>query len=159
MTCGYQVASASFAAIRREGQAEQANAVSRRRCAKSAHVRPYLRFFLVARGSRSIRGANMGIRRLFTTEGQSAYEGVPFHKATSEIRNPDGSVVFRQSDIEVPEAWSQVASDVMAQKYFRRAGVAARLKRVEENDVPSFLWRQVPDTDALGALPEAERKV
>jgi ribonucleoside-diphosphate reductase alpha chain len=100
----------------------------------------------------------MRIRRLFTTEGKSPYEGVPFHKATSEIRNPDGSVVFRQSDIEVPEAWSQVACDVMAQKYFRRAGVAPQLKRVEENDVPSFLWRQVPDTEAIAALPEAERK-
>src|SRR5882672_2116214 len=99
----------------------------------------------------------MRIRRFFTSEGKSPYEGVPFHKATSEIRNPDGSVVFRQSDIEVPEGWSQVACDVMAQKYFRRAGVATRLKRVEENDVPSFLWRQVPDTDALQALPEAER--
>jgi ribonucleoside-diphosphate reductase alpha chain len=100
----------------------------------------------------------MRIRRHFTTEGSSPYEGIPFHTATSEIRNPDGSVVFRQSDIEVPEAWSQVACDVMAQKYFRRAGLAARLKKVEENDVPSFLWRSVPDTEALAALPDSGRK-
>ena len=57
----------------------------------------------------------------------------------------------------MPAAWSQVASDVLAQKYFRKAGVPARLKRVEENDVPSFLWRSVPDEAALAALPEAER--
>jgi len=44
---------------------------------------------------------------------------------TSEIRNPDGSVVFRLENVEVPEFWSQVASDVLAQKYFRKAGVAA----------------------------------
>ncbi len=100
----------------------------------------------------------MRIRRFFTTEGQSPYEGIPFHAATSEIRNPDGSVVFRQEAIEVPKAWSQVACDVMAQKYFRRAGVAVRLKSVEENTVPSFLWRHVPDEDALAALPDGENR-
>ena len=68
------------------------------------------------------------------------------------------AVVFRQTDIEVPEAWSQVACDVLAQKYFRRAGLPTRLKAVEENDVPSFLWRKVPDAEALAALPENERK-
>ena len=96
----------------------------------------------------------MRIRRFFTTEGKSPYEGIAFRKVTSEIRNPDGSIVFQQSDIEVPEGWSQVACDVLAQKYFRRAGVAAILKSVEENDVPSFLWRHVPDAEALGALAD-----
>ena len=62
-----------------------------------------------------------------------------------------------RSTIEVPAAWSQVAADVLAQKYFRKAGVPARLKRVEEMDVPSFLWRSVPDEEALEALPKAER--
>src|SRR6185436_1991141 len=87
----------------------------------------------------------MRVRRLFTVEGKSPYEGIGFNTATSEIRNPDGSVVFKHEGIEIPESWSQVACDVMAQKYFRRAGVAARLKQVKEADVPSFLWRQVPD--------------
>ena len=49
---------------------------------------------------------------------------IEFRLTTSEIRNPDGSVVFRLDNVEVPEAWSQVASDVLAQKYFRKAGVA-----------------------------------
>ena len=75
---------------------------------------------------------------------------------TSEIRNPDGSVVFRLENVEVPEFWSQVASDVLAQKYFRKAGVAARLKKVEEGTVPSWLWRSVPDTAALADLPAEE---
>jgi len=100
----------------------------------------------------------MRIRRFFTTEGKSPYDGITFRNATSEIRNPDGSIVFRQSDIEVPEEWSQVACDVMAQKYFRRAGVAAILKPVEENDVPSFLWRHVPDTEALETLDSSAVK-
>ncbi|MHB2168041.1 vitamin B12-dependent ribonucleotide reductase [Alsobacter sp. R-9] len=99
----------------------------------------------------------MRIERRYTTSGRSPYEAIPFRAATSEIRNPDGSVVFRLENIEVPEAWSQVASDVLAQKYFRKAGVPARLRKVEENDVPSWLWRSVPDEAALKALPEGER--
>jgi ribonucleoside-diphosphate reductase alpha chain len=101
----------------------------------------------------------MRIERRYTTDGQSAYAGIDFRLTTSEIRNPDGSIVFRLENVEVPEFWSQVASDVLAQKYFRKAGVAARLKRVEEETVPSWLWRSVPDTEALSALPENERYV
>src|SRR5689334_5499732 len=89
----------------------------------------------------------MRIRRLYTVEGKSPYEGISFQTLTSEIRNPDGSVVFRHEGIEIPSEWSQVACDVMAQKYFRRAGVAVRLKPVPESHVPEFLWRQVPDGD------------
>jgi ribonucleoside-diphosphate reductase alpha chain len=101
----------------------------------------------------------MRIERRNTTDGQSPYAAIDFRLTTSEIRNPDGSVVFRLENVEVPEFWSQVASDVLAQKYFRKAGVAARLKKVEEETVPSWLWRSVPDTAALADLPEAERYV
>ncbi len=99
----------------------------------------------------------MRIERRYTKADQSPYAAIDFRLTTSEIRNPDGSVVFRLENVEVPEFWSQVASDVLAQKYFRKAGVASRLKKVEEETVPSWLWRSVPDTDALAALPEAER--
>src|SRR5215212_969176 len=99
----------------------------------------------------------MRIERRNTTAGQSPYSGIDFRLTTSEIRNPDGSVVFRLENVEVPQFWSQVASDVLAQKYFRKAGVAAKLKKVEEETVPSWLWRSVPDTEALAALPESER--
>ncbi len=95
----------------------------------------------------------MRIERRITTAGQSPYASIPFRKAVSEIRNPDGSVVFRLEGIDVPEAWSQVACDVLAQKYFRKAGVPKALRRVEENGVPSFLWRSV--TRRGGALPSA----
>src|ERR1700728_1082916 len=101
----------------------------------------------------------MRIERRNTTAGQSPYARLDFRLTTSEIRNPDGSVVFRLENVEVPEFWSQVASDVLAQKYFRKARVAARLKKVEEETVPSWLWRSVPDTEALAALPEPERYV
>ena len=84
----------------------------------------------------------MRIARHFTSGKTDAYEGVAFRAATSEIRNPDGSIVFRQEGIEVPAAWSQVACDVLAQKYFRRRGVPSDLVPVEENAVPSWLWRR-----------------
>src|SRR3569833_4485461 len=99
----------------------------------------------------------MRIERRYTKAGQDAYAGLTFRFTTSEIRNPDGSVVYKLANVEVPEFWSQVASDVLAQKYFRKAGVAAKLKKVEVETVPSWLWRSVPDTEALAALPEAER--
>ncbi len=89
----------------------------------------------------------MKIDRKFTKSGQDAYAELDFVSVTSEIRNPDGTVVFRLEDIEVPDSWSQVASDVIAQKYFRKAGVPSKLKKVREKNVPEFLWRSVPDGD------------
>ncbi|MEO1677428.1 MAG: vitamin B12-dependent ribonucleotide reductase [Pseudomonadota bacterium] len=99
----------------------------------------------------------MRIERKFTETGADAYAGIPFATTASEIRNPDGTVVFRLDEIDVPATWSQVASDVIAQKYFRKAGVPARLKPVKEKGVPDFLWRSVADDKALAALPEEER--
>ena len=99
----------------------------------------------------------MQIARRFTQEGTSPYEGIQFRKSSSEIRNPDGSVVFKLDDIEVPAAWSQVACDIIAQKYFRKAGIPNARKRVEENDVPIWLWPEVADEDKLAAMPEGER--
>jgi ribonucleoside-diphosphate reductase alpha chain len=99
----------------------------------------------------------MRIQRHFTVADQDAYAGLEWKTTTSEIRNPDGSTVFKLDRLEVPADWSQVAADVLAQKYFRRAGVPVALKPVEESDVPEFLWRRVADTDALAALPEKDR--
>ncbi|MGC2855828.1 vitamin B12-dependent ribonucleotide reductase [Novispirillum sp. DQ9] len=99
----------------------------------------------------------MQVKRLFTEAGRDPYAGIEFKRASSEIRNPDGSVVFQASDIEVPAAWSQVASDVLAQKYFRRKGVPAAVRAVKEKDLPEWLWRREPDAKALESLPEDER--
>ncbi|MBM1309194.1 vitamin B12-dependent ribonucleotide reductase [Sulfitobacter mediterraneus] len=85
----------------------------------------------------------MKIERNFTKAGQDAYADLDFITTVSEIRNPDGSVVFKLDDVEVPSSWSQVASDVIAQKYFRKAGVPSKLKKVKEKGVPEFLWRSV----------------
>jgi ribonucleoside-diphosphate reductase alpha chain len=83
----------------------------------------------------------MRITRRFTQEGHSAYEGITFKTTSSDIRNPDGSIVFELNDIEVPADWSRVAGDVLAQKYFRKAGVPKNRVPVEENSVPSWLWQ------------------
>jgi len=63
------------------------------------------------------------IERRFTKRGQSPYEGLAFVKRSSEIRNPDGSTVFKLDHIDIPEHWTQLAIDILAQKYFRKAGV------------------------------------
>lgn len=99
----------------------------------------------------------MKIARHFTKEGQSPYAAVEFRQATSEIKNPDGSIVFRLENIDVPAQYSQVAADILAQKYFRKAGVPAALKKVEENSVPSWLWRSVPDETELEKIADDQR--
>jgi ribonucleoside-diphosphate reductase alpha chain len=99
----------------------------------------------------------MRIVRRFTTQGQDAYAAIAFTTTNSEIRNPDGSVVFEARDIEVPAQWSQVACDVLAQKYFRKRGVPAKRRAVSEADVPPWLWRQEADESALASDPEAMR--
>jgi ribonucleoside-diphosphate reductase alpha chain len=99
----------------------------------------------------------MKIERRFTRAGADAYAEVDFTTTSSEIRNPNGTIVFRLDEVEVPTGWSQVASDVIAQKYFRKAGVPAALKPVKERGVPDFLWRHVADEKALEEMPEDQR--
>ena len=100
------------------------------------------------------KGPDHAHRTAFHQDRTVSLCGYRIPQGALEIRNPDGSVVFRLDDIDVPAQFCQVAADILAQKYFRKAGVPARLKKVEENDVPSFLWRSVPDEAALAKLPE-----
>ena len=72
----------------------------------------------------------MKFERQNTIEGREIYENMGFKTTDSEIRNPDGSIVFSAKTIEIPVDWSQVAADVLAQKYFRKAGVPKILKKV-----------------------------
>ncbi|MEE9386615.1 MAG: vitamin B12-dependent ribonucleotide reductase [Nannocystaceae bacterium] len=97
----------------------------------------------------------MQFSRLFTKS--RCYDGVDFECRSSKITNPDGSVVFEAKDIKIPRDWSQVAVDIMAQKYFRRAGVPTKLRQLPEEGVPQWLWRSEADVDALARLPESER--
>jgi len=99
----------------------------------------------------------MRIERHFTKSEESPYAEMEFGLTDSEIRNPDGSVVFKLDDVEVPKSWSQVACDVLAQKYFRKAGVPKRVRKVKEEGVPDWLQRRAPDEKALAQYPEEER--
>ena len=99
----------------------------------------------------------MKIQRKLTRVGKDTYSDIEFSKRTSEIRNPDGTIVFKLEDLEVPASWSQVAADVIAQKYFRKAGVPVKIKKVKEKGVPDFLYRSIPDLEALKSIPEDSR--
>ncbi len=95
----------------------------------------------------------MQITRRFTREGQDPFTSIPFAPRTSRIVNPNGSVVFEMKDVMVPAGWSQVAADILAQKYFRRAGVPTRTIRVHEEGVPGWLQRgraETPETPFIG---------
>lgn len=99
----------------------------------------------------------MRIKRLFTEEGKDPLSLFEFVKRTSEIRNPDGSIVFRMEDVIVPKQWSQVATDIIAQKYFRKAGIPKLLKKSNEKGVPKWLQSSVADVERLQELPEHDR--
>src|ERR1700709_403095 len=68
-------------------------------------------------------GKGLKVDRYFTKEGINVFDLFKYEKRSSVIRNPSGDAVFEMNDVEVPAAWSQVATDILAQKYFRKAGV------------------------------------
>jgi ribonucleoside-diphosphate reductase alpha chain len=99
----------------------------------------------------------MRVPRRFTAGLDNPYDGLRFVPRRSEIRNTNGSVVFELDGVLVPETWSQVATDILAQKYFRKAGIPAALRPVADDTAPAWLRRRVADETALAELPEAAR--
>ncbi len=99
----------------------------------------------------------MKISRLFTKSDLSGKHSINYVPRNSEIRNPDGKLIFSMQNILVPSTWSQVAVDILAQKYFRKAGVPKLLKKVAEEGVPEWLQSSVPDAENITKLPENER--
>ena len=100
----------------------------------------------------------MRIERRYTKANVSPYALIEFQKTKSEIRNPDGSIVFSLDNIGGSRRLEPGGGRRCSPRNIsRKAGLPARLKRVEENSVPSFLWRSVPDEAALDLLPKAER--
>ncbi len=100
----------------------------------------------------------MKITRRFTKAGSNPYADIQFAKRSSVIKNPDGSTVFEMTNIDIPAAWSQVATDIIAQKYFRKAGVPSDTTRVKEKGVPSWLQRSTPAKDADLNIGERDSK-
>ena len=101
----------------------------------------------------------MHIDRVFTkfVEGTNPFSEIEFVERTSKITNADGSIVSQMERILVPSSWSQVAVDIMAQKYFRKAGVPARLKKKIEGGVPEWLCPSEEDTEALSELSDSKK--
>jgi ribonucleoside-diphosphate reductase alpha chain len=91
----------------------------------------------------------MDINRHFTSYDDvwytdDVYKKIKFKTVKSEIRNPDGTVIFSMDNVEVPKHWSQIATDILAQKYFRRRGVPSITTQVDEDGVPGWLLRSIP---------------
>lgn len=99
----------------------------------------------------------MKITRIFTKAGKDPLANIKFVKRSSEIRNLDGSAVFKLDDIEVPQSWSQVATDILAQKYFRKNGIPTKSTKVPEEGIPEWLQRTAADSKALEKLSEKKR--
>ncbi|MDF1565218.1 MAG: vitamin B12-dependent ribonucleotide reductase [Deltaproteobacteria bacterium] len=100
----------------------------------------------------------MQITRRFTVEGRSPYDDFNFVARRSEIRDPSGELVFEADGVLVPDHWSQVAVDILAQKYLRKAGVPAAVRTVMERSVPAWLRRRVPDEKAIAKLSAEARE-
>ena len=100
----------------------------------------------------------MKFTRFYTkSEWKTPFDEMNFVSRTSEIKNPDGSKVFHMENVMVPDSWSQVATDIIAQKYFRKAGVPVALKKVSEKGVRQWLQKSAPDTAELKKVEEKER--
>ncbi len=90
-------------------------------------------------------------------ERSDVWEKFNWVTRSSRIAQPDGTVIFEARNVEVPDFWSQVAVDIIAQKYFRKAGVPRFTKPFHEEGIPVWLQRQIPDTEELAKIPESER--
>lgn len=99
----------------------------------------------------------MKIERLYTRDGKDPFDSIEFTTTSSVIRNPDGSIVFEWKDVIAPKNWSQVATDIIAQKYFRKGSIPKYLKSAKEKNIPSWLQPSLPDKAKLSNLPESEQ--
>ncbi len=99
----------------------------------------------------------MIFQRIFTSKLSSPYEGIAFETRTSILRNMDGSLGSSAISIRVPSFWSQVASDILAQKYVRKADVPAATRKIPEEGIAPWLWRSEPDEEVLATLDAKDR--
>ncbi|HJM81629.1 MAG TPA: vitamin B12-dependent ribonucleotide reductase [Candidatus Poseidoniia archaeon] len=96
--------------------------------------------------------------RKFTDTGKDPFQKLNWEKRDVEIRNFDASVAFSMKDVNLPDNYSQVAANVLAQKYLRKAGVPKKLKKVKEADVPIWLQKSVPDSKSESLGEETDGK-
>ena len=101
----------------------------------------------------------MKVTRRYTQAEQDPFDSIEFVSRRSEIKNPDGSVVFEAASVLVPVHWSQVATDVLAQKYFRKAGVPVQTVPVPEDGIPNWLSRRTASVDSPFGCESDSRQV
>ena len=99
----------------------------------------------------------MKFERRYTRDHVDVFDEFLFVPWSSRLTEPDGKILFEAKDILAPDSWSQVAVDVMAQKYLRKAGVPAATRPVYEEGIPVWLQRHQPDWEVLDKLPEDSR--
>ena len=97
------------------------------------------------------------IERKFTESGKDPFQKLSWTKRDVEIRNFDGTVAFSMKDVNLPDNYSQVAANVLSQKYLRKAGIPKKLRKVKEKGVPIWLQKSVPDHKAMENLSEDEK--
>lgn len=97
------------------------------------------------------------IERRFTSAGEDPFGKFDWIEMDAEIRNPDGSMAESITGVKLPSGYSGVPGKVLAQKYLRKAGVPAHLRKVAEEGVPVWLQRSEPDHEKLESLKAEER--
>ena len=85
----------------------------------------------------TLPGKGVTFGRFFTKPDAHPLDEIKYAKRSSVITNPDGSVVFKMENVEVPESWSQLATDIIVSKYFRKAGVPGTGTEVSARQVVS----------------------
>jgi ribonucleoside-diphosphate reductase alpha chain len=83
--------------------------------------------------SKARKNPGLSIDRRFTSEGQKPFDALVWERRSSVISNPDGSQVFRMDGAEIPAGWSQLATDIVVSKYFRKAGIGGDAKTGESS--------------------------
>jgi len=86
-----------------------------------------------ARAAKGTEGGGIQVKRLFSTPGKDPLDEPTYELRDSVINDPDGSVVFELKDAEIPEGWSQLATDIAVSKYFRKAGIHGDERRGERS--------------------------
>ena len=103
----------------------------------------------------------MKFERLFTDPLSGPYKDIVWERRKSEIRNPDGKAIFTEDCVIVPSFWSQIASDIIAQKYFRKAGVPADKTAEWKKWLPETPQnadsQEIPDLPADGVEHDARQ--
>ena len=99
----------------------------------------------------------MKFERKFTRKGAGPYEGITWESRISEIRNPNGKLVFHMDRVIVPSSWSQIATDILAQKYFRKAGISSETAGSWTGFVPESQTALAADSPIPGSEHDARQ--